>query len=66
MASKIFKYQGNNKELFMKQCMDEGYNADAVIIVPDTHNALIIKDGRMDEVLESGSHQIFEAKEALF
>ncbi len=66
MANKMFKYQGNNKELFMKQCMDNGYDTNAVIIVPDTHNALIVKDGRMDSVLESGSHQIFETKKSLF
>lgn len=60
----MFKYEGENVELFKKQCMDD-YDADAVIIVPDTHNAIIVKDGQMMTTLDSGSHSIFDTKKGL-
>ncbi len=61
---KMFKYEGNNEELFRKQCMDDGYATDAVIIVPDTHNAIVVRDGQAMPTLDSGSHKIFETKKS--
>lgn len=56
----VIKYEGDNTRLFEKisvDCLDY----DARIIVPETHNAIIIKDGQMMNTLESGDHPIFDA-----
>lgn len=66
MAKDVFiKYEGNNDELFTKKCVDS-YEVDTKLIVPETHNAIIIKDGIMMETLFSGSYEIFDKKKGLF
>ena len=61
----MIKYDGNNQELFARQCVDN-FSPETIIIVPDTHNAIIVKDGQMMTTLESGSHQIFDVKKGFF
>ncbi|MCD8372077.1 MAG: SPFH domain-containing protein [Clostridia bacterium] len=63
MAKKIryIKYDGNNSELFVK-LSPVGLDADTKIIVPETHNAIILKDGVLMETLNSGSYDIFKEK----
>lgn len=55
------KYEGNNDELFVKVSAD-ALNYDAKLIVPETHNAILLKDGVMMDTLNSGSYDIFDSK----
>ncbi len=57
----VIKYEGDNSELFKKICVD-GLDADAKLVVPETHNAILIKDGMAMDTLNSGSYDIFEEK----
>ncbi|MCD7728935.1 MAG: SPFH domain-containing protein [Clostridia bacterium] len=63
MAKKVrfVKYEGDNSELF-KKISPEGLDGDSKVIVPETHNAIILKDGVLMETLNSGSYDIFKEK----
>lgn len=61
MKNFIMTYQGNNDELFVKKSTD-GLDPDAKVVVPETHNAILLKDGQMMDTLNSGSHSIFDPK----
>lgn len=63
--AKIVKFTGDNDELFVKQCADD-LNATAQVIVPETHYALIVRDGAVSEALSSGKHDIFDTENGLF
>lgn len=65
MDKKMFKYDGANEEMFKRVCVDD-YDADAVMIVPDTHYAVTVKDGRFQDVKDSGSHDLFDVKKGAF
>ena len=55
------KFEGQNDVLFSKQPIDtKEYDKSSYIIVPDTHNAIIIKDGIAQQTLPSGKHKLFE------
>ncbi len=57
----VIKYEGDNSELF-KRISADGLDADAKLVVPETHNAILIKDGVLMDTLNSGSYDIFEEK----
>ena len=57
----VIKYEGDNTELF-KRISADGLEPDARIVVPETHNAIFIKDGILMDTLQSGSYEIFEEK----
>ena len=40
----VIKYEGDNSELF-KRISADGLDPEAKLIVPETHNAILIKDG---------------------
>ena len=64
--SHVIKCEGdNNAVLFRKMPLDD-YSQDTAIIVPDTLNAIIIKDGIALETLSSGKHKIFSKKSDYF
>ena len=44
MAVRLIKCEEQNDVLFKKIVVDD-YSSSTAIIVPDTHNAIIIKDG---------------------
>ena len=44
MQQNVIKYTGDNTELF-RRVPAENLDPDARIIVPETHNAIFIKDG---------------------
>jgi len=46
MKNFIMTYQGNNDELFVKKSTD-GLDPDAKVVVPETHNAILLKDGQI-------------------
>ncbi len=59
----VIKYEGDNSELF-KRISADGLDPEAKLIVPETHNAILIKDGVLMDTLNSGSYDIFEEKSA--
>ena len=59
--NKVITYDGNNEELFKRFSVTD-LPADAKIIVPETHNAILLKDGMMMDTLNSGSYDIFDSK----
>lgn len=61
MQQNIIKYTGDNTELF-RRVSGENLDPDARIIVPETHNAIFIKDGVLMDTLNSGSYEVFEDK----
>ena len=66
MANSI-KCEGQNDVLFRKMSIDlKSYSKDSAIFVPDTHNAIIIKDGIALQTLPSGKHKIFQKDPSLF
>ncbi len=61
MADNLIKCDGRNDVLFRKVTIKE-FNPKKQIIVPDTHNAIIVKDGIALETLSSGRYKIFDKK----
>ena len=61
----IIKYEGNNEELYCKMSLDE-CSLDTKIIVPETHNAVFLKDGILMNVLQSGAYPAFETEKRGF
>ena len=61
MQQNVIKYTGDNTELF-RRVPAENLDPDARIIVPETHNAIFIKDGILMDTLNSGSYEVFEDK----
>jgi len=61
MATHYIKCEGKNNVLFRKINVDS-FNPSTTIIVPDTHNAIIVKDGIALETLPAGRHKIFDSK----
>ena len=59
MARHFIKCDGNNDVLFRKIKADD-CDYRTTIIVPETHNAIIIKDGIALETLPSGKHKIYD------
>ncbi len=55
-------YEGENRLLFERVNVTD-LERDAKVIVPDTHTAILIKDGRMMDTLSGGPHPIFEIRD---
>ena len=62
---KFIKFEGDNSQFFWRVCGDI-CNPDAEIIIPETHQAIYVKDGVMQEVLEGGRHKIFDVQKGGF
>ena len=65
MAVRLIKCEEQNDVLFKKIVVGD-YSSSTAIIVPDTHNAIIIKDGIAFDTLSSGKHYIFDKKQSQF
>ena len=63
--TQFIKFEGDNETLFWRTS-GRIMNAKAEIIVPETHCAVYIKDGVMQNILEGGRHPVFETKKVLF
>lgn len=61
MATRLIKCEEQNDVLFKKIVVDD-YTSSTTVIVPDTHNAIIVKDGIAFDTLSSGKHYIFDKK----
>lgn len=62
----IIRYEGTNEELFKRITVDRKLKKGAMVIVPDTHSAVLVKDGQMMDTLDSGKYPIYDAKKGLF
>lgn len=63
--TQFIKFEGDNNTLLWR-VSGRILNAKAEIIVPETHTAIYIKDGIMQNLLEGGRHQVFETKKGIF
>lgn len=63
--TQFIKFEGDNETLLWRTS-GRIMNAKAEIIVPETHCAVYIKDGVMQNILEGGRHPVFETKKVLF
>ncbi|MBP3431968.1 MAG: SPFH domain-containing protein [Clostridia bacterium] len=57
MEQNIIKFSGNNDNLFSRVKL-ESADFKKTLIVPETHNAIVIKDGQMLQTLSSGKFQL--------
>lgn len=57
MEQNIITFSGDNDKLFSKVKL-ENFDAKTTLIVPETHNAILIKDGQMLQTLVSGKYLI--------
>lgn len=55
----FIQFEGSNTDFFYR-IHGNVLNPDCKIIVPPTHQAIFIKDGKMQDVLEGGSYPLFE------
>lgn len=53
----IIKFVGDNQKLFSRVTI-ESLNAKLTLLVPETHNAILIKDGQMLQTLSSGKYLV--------
>lgn len=57
MEQNIITFTGNNQKLFSRHVIGE-LSPKLTLIVPETHNAILIKDGQMLQTLSSGRYLI--------
>lgn len=57
MEQNFITFAGDNNQLFSKYAV-ENLNPKLTLIVPETHNAILIKDGQMLQTLSSGRYLI--------
>ena len=58
MDQNILTFSGNNEQLFTKTKIGSPINQKLVLLVPETHNAILVKDGQMLQTLSSGKYLI--------
>ena len=54
----VITFSGNNEQLFTKRSLAGMINQKLTLIVPETHNAILIKDGQMLQTLSSGKYLV--------
>lgn len=54
---KTITFSGSNEKLFSR-CLLESLDVRQTIIVPETHNAILVKDGQMLQTLSSGKYRL--------
>lgn len=57
MEQNVITFSGSNQKLFSR-CLVENLNPKLTLIVPETHNAILVKDGQMLQTLSSGKYLI--------
>ncbi len=57
MEQNIITFSGDNKSLFSRHKI-ESLTAKLTLLVPETHNAILIKDGQMLQTLSSGKYLV--------
>ncbi len=54
----IITFSGDNTQLFCRIKIDDPFASKLTLLVPETHNAILIKDGQMLQTLSSGKYLI--------
>ncbi len=57
MEQNLITFTGNNQQLFSRIVVNN-LNPKVTLIVPETHNAILVKDGQMLQTLSSGKYLI--------
>lgn len=57
MEQNVITFSGSNEKLFSRNTI-ENFSLKTTVIVPETHNAILIKDGQMLQTLASGKYLI--------
>lgn len=57
MEQNVITFSGDNKQLFNRYKID-GLSPRLTLLVPETHNAILIKDGQMLQTLSSGKYLV--------
>jgi membrane protease subunit (stomatin/prohibitin family)/predicted RNA-binding Zn-ribbon protein involved in translation (DUF1610 family) len=57
MEQNVITFSGKNDELFTRHAI-ESVQSKLTLIVPETHNAILVKDGQMLQTLSSGKYLI--------
>lgn len=55
MEEQLITFNGSNEKLFSRTILEK-VNAKTTLIVPETHNAILVKDGQMLQTLSSGRY----------
>lgn len=58
MDQNILTFTGNNDQLFTRVKIALPINPKLTLLVPETHNAILVKDGQMLQTLSSGKYQV--------
>lgn len=58
MGQNVITFSGDNSQLFCRNKIVDPTVAKLTLIVPETHNAILIKDGQMLQTLSSGKYLI--------
>lgn len=54
----LITFSGDNSQLFCRIKIDDPFANKLTLLVPETHNAILIKDGQMLQTLSSGKYLI--------
>lgn len=57
--TELIRFEGRNDDFFWRTYGDV-LNPKCKIVVPPTHQAVYIKDGKMQDILEGGTYSVFE------
>ena len=58
MDQNVITFEGNNDQLFTRKKLEKGVSPKLTLIVPETHNAILVKDGQMLQTLSSGRYLV--------
>ena len=58
MEQQILTFTGNNDQLFCRNKIENPISPKLTLLVPETHNAILIKDGQMLQTLSSGKYLV--------
>lgn len=65
--SKLIRFEGTNEDFFWRLGCEHFKNMDAEIVIPPTHQCVLIVDGQLQDIKPNGRHRIFpEPKRGLF
>jgi len=57
MEQTVITFQGDNKNLFTRKLVEK-IEPKTTVVVPETHNAILVKDGQMLQTLSSGKYEL--------
>ena len=54
-----------NDDIFVRKTVTD-FGKDDVVIVHETHSAMLLKDGKLQDTLEAGRYPLFEIQKKFF